>query len=355
MDLLERYLHAVKQRLPWDRQDDIAAELRTNLQAQVEDRETELGRPLTDAEVEAWLRQLGSPRRMADRYRPARYLIGPELYSNYVLVLRIVLGWTLALTLFFGAFNLAAAYPHLLRPWLATMQQLTTNLIANAGLVTLIFAAVEFWRTRSRAGRAAASHPDTDWSPRDLPPLETAIGDHGRPRTLRRVLGSLAVGCLGLAWLLILPYHPFLIIGPGAYYLPSLPYTATPALQLIYWLLVAQLALAVAWRLVTLATGHWRTQTSAEILVFRLLGFVPGLVALTAPGHRFIALAPTATDPAKYAPLVPTLNEAFYKLAILLFAIGLLQFLWHLGRMAVATYRRRAVTPTSAGAPHSSH
>ena len=39
MELLERYIQAVKKRLPWDRQDDIAAELRVNLQAQLEDRE----------------------------------------------------------------------------------------------------------------------------------------------------------------------------------------------------------------------------------------------------------------------------------------------------------------------------
>ena len=39
MELLDRYLQAVKKHLPWQRQDDIIAELRANLESQLEDRE----------------------------------------------------------------------------------------------------------------------------------------------------------------------------------------------------------------------------------------------------------------------------------------------------------------------------
>ena len=58
MELLERYLEAVKKHLPWERQDDIIAELRANLEAQLEEKEGALGRPLTTAEMEDWLKQL---------------------------------------------------------------------------------------------------------------------------------------------------------------------------------------------------------------------------------------------------------------------------------------------------------
>ena len=61
MDLLERYLQAVRKHLPWKRQDDILAELRANLESQLEDNEEAIGRPLNDAEVETWLKQLGPP------------------------------------------------------------------------------------------------------------------------------------------------------------------------------------------------------------------------------------------------------------------------------------------------------
>ena len=46
MELLDRYLQAVKKYLPARRQDDIIAELRANMESQIEDKESELGRPL---------------------------------------------------------------------------------------------------------------------------------------------------------------------------------------------------------------------------------------------------------------------------------------------------------------------
>ena len=70
MDLLDRYLQAVKKHLPWQRQDDIIAELRANLESQLEDKEAELGRPLTTEEMETWLKHLGPPMQVAARYQP---------------------------------------------------------------------------------------------------------------------------------------------------------------------------------------------------------------------------------------------------------------------------------------------
>jgi len=44
-NFLDRYLQAVKKHLPSRRQDDIIAELRANMESQLEDKEAELGRP----------------------------------------------------------------------------------------------------------------------------------------------------------------------------------------------------------------------------------------------------------------------------------------------------------------------
>ena len=88
MELLDRYLQAVKKHLPWERQDDIIAELRANLEAQLEDKEAELGRPLTAGEAEDWLKQIGPPMQVAARYQPQQYLIGPAIFPTYWFVLR---------------------------------------------------------------------------------------------------------------------------------------------------------------------------------------------------------------------------------------------------------------------------
>ena len=89
MELVDRYLHAVKFWLPRDQQDDIIAELSEDLRSQVEDRERQLGRKLSDNEVGELLRQRGRPVLVANRYLPQHSLIGPVLFPIYILVLKI--------------------------------------------------------------------------------------------------------------------------------------------------------------------------------------------------------------------------------------------------------------------------
>src|SRR5512141_973240 len=70
MNLVDQYLESVARFLTGLPQDDILAELRENIRSHVEDRESEIGRPLTDAELRAILDRLGNPAVVASRYRP---------------------------------------------------------------------------------------------------------------------------------------------------------------------------------------------------------------------------------------------------------------------------------------------
>ena len=88
MALIDRYLHAVKFWLPRKQKDDIIAELSEDLRSQIEEKETELGHPLTDAEVEPILKRCGSPIAVAERYLPQQSLIGPALFPIYSMVLK---------------------------------------------------------------------------------------------------------------------------------------------------------------------------------------------------------------------------------------------------------------------------
>ena len=58
MELIERYLQAVKFALPQAQQDDIIKELRDNILSQVEDKEAELGRPLAGSEQVELLKKI---------------------------------------------------------------------------------------------------------------------------------------------------------------------------------------------------------------------------------------------------------------------------------------------------------
>jgi hypothetical protein len=91
MDLLDRYLAAVAALLPKSQREDIVAELRDTLLNQMEEKEAELGRPLTAKEREAVLKAFGHPIAVAGRFGPTQSLIGPEIYPFYVFGVKVLL------------------------------------------------------------------------------------------------------------------------------------------------------------------------------------------------------------------------------------------------------------------------
>src|SRR5260370_13171448 len=83
MELIDRYLQAVGFWLPKAQKQDIVAELSEDISSQMEEKEAELGRKLNESEVEAILKQLGSPIVVANRYLPQLHLIRPLLLPIY--------------------------------------------------------------------------------------------------------------------------------------------------------------------------------------------------------------------------------------------------------------------------------
>jgi hypothetical protein len=152
---VDRYLEAVRDFLPRAQQGDIIRELSENIRSKMEDRAAELGRPLTEAEQEALLEQLGSPLLVASRFRQdelsvtfGRQLIGPALFPLYVKLLAFNVGLVVILL---GLIPLAGG-----KPILRTLPLLLLNVGVQFTLVTLVFAvfnrfpdALSGWSPRS--------------------------------------------------------------------------------------------------------------------------------------------------------------------------------------------------------------
>jgi len=83
MDLLDRYLQAVKFWLPKVQRDDIVAELSEDIRSHIEEKETELGRKLNEVEVGTILKGRGRPVLVANRYLAQEHLIGPAFFPIY--------------------------------------------------------------------------------------------------------------------------------------------------------------------------------------------------------------------------------------------------------------------------------
>jgi hypothetical protein len=143
MDLIERYLAAVRQNLPDDKADDIIAELHDELATRQEIREDALGRPLERAELTAMLREFGHPLVIAARYRPQQYLIGPEIYPFYLFGLRVVLTIGAALLFAIGVISALLGNGNIIEMFVRITSDLWGFFFTAVAVVTLGFALFE--------------------------------------------------------------------------------------------------------------------------------------------------------------------------------------------------------------------
>jgi hypothetical protein len=163
MDLIDRYLHAIRRNLPPAKADDIAAELRDDLFSRVEDREERLGRPLNREETEALLKAFGHPLVVASRFRTHQHLIGPGLYPFYLSAMRIVLMIVVVIVAAISVAKAALGEGSALDAWAGGMSGIFNAVLVNAAIVTILFAVFE------RMGFTPGDR--LDWRPDELPAL----------------------------------------------------------------------------------------------------------------------------------------------------------------------------------------
>ncbi|AQR75024.1 hypothetical protein [Sphingomonas sp. LM7] len=143
MDLIERYLAAVRQHLPAEKADDILAELHDDLATRQEIREERLGRPLRRDELYALLREFGHPLVIAARYRPHQYLIGPDIFPFYLFALRVVLTIGAILLVAIGVISALLGDRNLVQMFLGIFGDLWGFFFGALAVVTLGFALFE--------------------------------------------------------------------------------------------------------------------------------------------------------------------------------------------------------------------
>jgi len=169
MELLDRYLQAVKFWLPKEQKQDIIAELSEDIRSQIEEKEIELGRKLNTAEVAVILKQLGRPVIVANRYAPQQYLIGPLLFPVYRFVLKLVavfylVPWVLV-WIGFMSFDPDYRLKHSGGSLIGALASLWGPLWLTAffafGAVTIVFAVLERAQAKSRFME--------QWDPNKLP------------------------------------------------------------------------------------------------------------------------------------------------------------------------------------------
>jgi len=335
MELLDRYLHAVKKHLPWEKQDDIIAELRANLESQLEDREAELGRPLTQAEAEAWFKEMGPPIQVAGRYKAQQYLIGPAFFPMYWFVLRLASLWALAIYSIANAIKIAVEIPTL-SAVADALWHIPEVLLTVAASITLVFAILEFATVRNPSLRQKLAPLDS------LQNLDQGIMPQKKRRSLTIAIAELVAHFVALVWLLLIPEYPFVLLGPGVAYLKTSPFVLTPVWMTFYWWIIALNVLQLGWRSWELWRERWQGRQTIQQIVFKALGLIPMVVVLNAPGHLLVTLKDPMADQAQYGRVLESINHWAYRGLLVVLAIATLQLLWDTGQLGLETYRKRA-------------
>jgi hypothetical protein len=250
MDLLNRYLQAVRFWLPNAQKDDIIAELSEDLRAQIEEKEAGLGRPITAAELEALLQQLGRPVLVANRYLPQRHLIGPVLFPIYVFVLKVVgafyvvpsmVVWAGLIVIdprYHGAIGLAWGWF-----WMATLTAI--------GVVTVVFAVLEQVQTKSAFLER--------WDPAKLP----AVRDTRRiPRSASTV--EIVVNTAFCGWWIAAMRSPLVLN------LPTVQVLLAAVWTVFFWSFLVVAVSNIALAAVNLLHPYWTTRQAVMRLLSNL-------------------------------------------------------------------------------------
>jgi hypothetical protein len=332
MELLDRYLQAVKKHLPRERRDDILAELRANLESQLEDKESGLGRPLTQGEAEDWLRQLGAPMQVAARYQPQQYLIGPGMFPTYLYVLKLAMGWATVVYAIVSAVELVSAPDA--DALAGAVFHLPGVLMTTAAWVTLIFAILEYTAMRYPGIVPTGAVCAPAWSPATLPPVELGEFEGRKKRSFAQAVAEVIFGFLFLIWLLLIPRHPFLLLGPGVVYLRSSPFQFADLWQIqFFWIIVAINIVQLGWRTSALIRGSWQ-RSRVEHEVVTALSLIPLGFLLTVRDHAYLLLKHPEVDSARYGSTLDAINGWTYKGILIVSVIVVLQLLWTVGKWA---------------------
>ena len=300
MELVDRYVHAVKRHLPADQQDDIVNELTDDILSQIKDKEEELGRPLDEGEQEAVLKHYGHPYLLAARYRPQQSLIGPALFPFYFPALKIALGGAFGVTVIVAfAIGLAKQAPDLILPRIMGFPAVAVQVIF---WVTLVFAVADYWQARLNLF--------DKWSPRTLPPVDT------RRPVKRRNLGiEIVINILVIAWWLQIPTYPFLMLGPAESFLGL-----SPAWPRLYYAALLPPVVSALMAIGGLVRPSWTSLIRLRALMVNLSSLFVLSVAINAG-----PLVAAKDDTPKLVRLVEGINEVITLVLVVISLIVMTQ------------------------------
>jgi hypothetical protein len=289
--IIDRYVFAVARLLPRAQRDDIAAELRANLQSHVDEEEALRHQPLSEGEVLDILRNYGHPRDVAANYGARQYLIGPEVFPSYVAAVKMVLFVMAPVGLFITLMTVLLTEENLLLHVAEALWTTVTIGLVNVAIVTLTFAC---------AGQALRLNRNREWNPEELPEIHLE-----RPVRRSEAIGSLFGLTLALCWWMgvnRLAWHWF-----G---MSPLPFEWTTVWTEIEYAAIAVIIASMGRAIVALARPNWTKVYTGAGAMLALLALLV-LRRLVAAG-TYVAVTDTTPGAASAEMLVLMLDRSIF-------------------------------------------
>ncbi len=332
MELLDRYLHALKTYLPKAQQRDIVAELSDSILSDVEEQEALLGRTLNRAEEVAVLKKYGHPLLAAGRYLPQQHLIGPALYPYYWFALKILTG---ILVLGNVAVAIVAGFTSQNPAGIAggLVGNVVSAVIFGIGVVTVGFALLERWQVRIRFLES--------WDPGALPAV-TSVDAERVPLT-ESIFGLILGTLFLLYWLAVPPFDRIVFSGDGV------TVRLSPIWREFYVPIMVLILMGIAQNGINLARPHWIRFREIARIVTDLS--VIGIIYLVLRTRELVSIFDATGDPARYAEQAALLNKVIalgLAVTAAVMAVDLLINLWRIAGRPGAGAVHSVVTAVTA-------
>jgi len=261
MELIDRYVYEVGKYLPRKNRVDIQAELRSVL---FDSLESQVKGEASEDDVVALLKEFGHPAKVAASYRPeSQYLIGPELFPTF----RMVVGIALLVLVVVHAVLFAVLLftnPDIMQA-LDVLSGFIGSFLSVLGTIVVVFYALQYFDVK-------LAKPNQDWDPRDLPvvDIQSTVGRGG-------TIFNIALELLILVAFLVLPNYIGVVVTPGT------PILTDPVLNSQIPLIAASLIAGLVVNIVLLWRGRWETGTRLAKIAANIFSMM--VIAVLISGH----------------------------------------------------------------------
>ncbi|MBU0996964.1 MAG: hypothetical protein KKE16_02850 [Firmicutes bacterium] len=256
--MIERYVYDVTRRLPENQREDVAKELRANI-------DDMLSGSTNEVEIEKVLLSLGEPRTLANEYREKkRYLISPKWMDDYIRVLKIVIIIFVSISVIFGLIDNIMnaeslnAFGIFAEVFAKTISEAFQSAFQAFAIVTLVFVLIEQYDL---------SPKKKEWSVSSLPDLP----NEKEPKVSRTgsIVELIIMTIFGVTWIYLLFNHSiylgWMVEGNG--WAVSVPLFNSPAVNVLIPLFIASLALGIIAQMIKI----YYARLNMKVMIFHTL------------------------------------------------------------------------------------